>query len=140
MLELILKLKASVEQESRECCDKMKESIMQNLKPDESDFKNRLEKLESWSEVGSNLAEILQSSIAENREISRHANNSVKTKAEEMQRSFEKWHGEEIKKVKESFTQMQGVFTNLIIQQNASQAQSMEAEVRDLEMKVGYFL
>ena len=42
--------------------------------------------------------------------------------------------------MKESITQMQGVFTNLIIQQNATQVQSMDAEVRDLEMKVGYFL
>ena len=35
---------------------------------------------------------------------------------------------------------MQGGFTNLIVQQNTTQVQRMNDEVRDLEMKVGYFL
>ena len=86
ILELILKLKASVEQETLDCCRKMEESIMQNLKTDENEFKNRLQKMESWSEVGSNFAEILQPSIAENREITKHANNSAKAKAEKCRR------------------------------------------------------
>ena len=140
VLELILKLRASVEQETLNCCQKMEESIMQNLKTDESEFKNRLQKLEKWTEVGSNFAEIIQANIAENRKITKHANISVKAKAEEMQKNFEKWHGEEINKMKESITQMQGVFTNLIVQQNTTQVQRMNDEVRDLEMKVGFFL
>ena len=50
ILELILKLKASVEQETLNCCQKMEESIMQNLKTDEDEFKNRLQKLEKCSD------------------------------------------------------------------------------------------
>ena len=98
MLELVLKLRASIEQETLGCCSKMKEAIMYNQQTNENEFNNRLEKLELWSKVGCDLAEVLQKQIAENKQISAQAINSVQAKAEEMYNKFSQWHGGEIKK------------------------------------------
>ena len=138
MLELVLKLRSSIEQETLECCSRMRETIMQNVQTNESDFDKRIETLELWPKVGCDVSETLQKQITANKEISAQASNSAQIKAEEMHNRFEKWRKGEIKKMKENVTQTQEVFTKIIVNQNADQAQRMNVEVRDLEKKVGF--
>ena len=135
MLELALKLRSSIEQETLECCSKMRDTIMQNVQTNENDFDKRIETLELWPKAGCDLSETLQKQITENKEISVLASNSAQAKAEEMYHKFAEWRGGELKKMKESVTQTQEALAQIIVNQNADQAQRTNAEVRDLEKK-----
>merc|ERR1712105_121427 len=64
--ELVLKLHASIEQEAHENSSRMRELVMYNQQKNENDSKERLDRLEQWAKVGSEIAEKLQLKIAEN--------------------------------------------------------------------------
>ena len=51
-LEVVLKLRSSVGQETRICCSKMNDAIMYNQQTDENDFNDRLERLEFGQKWG----------------------------------------------------------------------------------------
>ena len=91
-LELVLKSRASIEQETLGRCGKMREAITYNQQTNEDDFNKRLEKLELWSKAGCDLAETSQIQIVENKHIPAQASNSAQARAEEMYKQFAQRH------------------------------------------------